>query len=55
MSKHVWDDINTDAKRDEETLGSSERQSFFFFPPQEPFCQSYLGQTNAVLKPISIF
>ena len=31
MSKHVWDDKNTDAKCDEETLGSSERQSFFFF------------------------
>lgn len=44
-------------KRDEEVLGSSERQSFFlfFFSPQEPFCQSYSGQTNAVLKPISMF
>lgn len=44
-------------KHDKEILDSPERQSsfFFFFFPQAPFFQSYLGQKNAVLKPISMF
>lgn len=43
-------------KYDKEILDSPETQfSFFFFLQVSIFFKSYLGQANAVLKPISMF